>query len=220
MTARTPIRNAIIGRPEAGPDGVGVGIRQHRVSELGHLVAARHRVDRPVITSRALALNFTNEGGVCGTTRLLKNIGGLWLLQSCRRHWKSQGQDSPYDALVAGADDERLAFRSLIDPDYPPFLNPTNMPATIAEYCRMTGQPEPDEPTAFARAILESLAFKYRAVLESLEELTGRRVRRDSHRRRRVAQPPAEAMDRRRDRPRRSPPVRPRRPRSATSACR
>jgi rhamnulokinase len=129
----------------------------------------------PLITSRALALNFTNEGGVCGTTRLLKNIGGLWLLQSCRRHWQSQGQDLPYEALIAGAADERWAFRSLIDPDYPPFLNPANMPATIAEYCRATGQPEPEAPDAFVRAILESLAFKYRAVLESLEELTGRR---------------------------------------------
>ena len=97
-----------------------------RVPQLGHLVAARHRdVTQPVITARALALNFTNEGGVCGTTRLLKNIGGLWLLQSCRLHWRSQGQDLPYDALIAGAADERLAFRSLIDPDYPPFLNPT-----------------------------------------------------------------------------------------------
>jgi rhamnulokinase len=129
----------------------------------------------PIITSRALELNFTNEGGVCGTTRLLKNIGGLWLLQACRLHWKSQGQDLPYEALVEGAADERLAFRSLIDPDYLPFLNPTDMPATIAEYCRATGQPAPEEPAAFARAILESLAFKYRAVLESLEELTGRR---------------------------------------------
>jgi rhamnulokinase len=132
-------------------------------------------VDKPVITARALALNFTNEGGVAGTTRLLKNIGGLWLLQSCRLHWRSQGHDLPYEALVAGASDERLAFRSLIDPDYPLFLNPTDMPATIAQYCRMTGQPEPDAPIAYARAILESLAFKYRAVLESLEELTGRR---------------------------------------------
>jgi rhamnulokinase len=128
---------------------------------------------KPVITSRALALNFTNEGGVCGTTRLLKNIGGLWLLQSCRRQWKSQGQDLPYDALVAEAADKGPAFRSLIDPDYPPFLNPADMPATIEQYCRMTGQPAPDNPPAFARAILESLAFKYRAVLESLEELTG-----------------------------------------------
>jgi rhamnulokinase len=130
---------------------------------------------KPVISARAQALNFTNEGGVCGTTRLLKNIAGLWLLQSCRRHWKSQGQDFAYDALVAGAADQSRPFRSLIDPDYAPFLNPADMPASIASYCRMTGQPEPDSPTAFARAILESLAFKYRAVLESLEELTGRR---------------------------------------------
>ena len=132
-------------------------------------------VDQPVVTARALALNFTNEGGVAGTTRLLKNIGGLWLLQACRLRWRSQGLDLPYDALIAGAADERLAFRSLIDPDYPSFLNPADMPATIAQYCRMTGQPEPDEPIAYARAILESLAFKYRAVLESLEELSGRR---------------------------------------------
>jgi rhamnulokinase len=132
-------------------------------------------LSEPLITSRALELNFTNEGGVCGTTRLLKNIGGLWLLQACRRHWKSEGLDLPYDALVAGAADEREAFRSLIDPDYPPFLNPTNMPATIVQYCRATGQPEPDAPKAFVRAILESLAFKYRAVLESLEELAGHR---------------------------------------------
>ena len=132
-------------------------------------------VDAPVINANALALNFTNEGGVCGTTRLLKNIGGLWLLQACRVHWRSHGQDLPYEMLVSGAADERLAFRSLIDPDYPPFMNPADMPATIAGYCRMTGQPEPDSPTAFARTILESLAFKYRAVLESLEALTGRR---------------------------------------------
>jgi rhamnulokinase len=132
-------------------------------------------IDRPIVTARALALNFTNEGGVAGTTRLLKNIGGLWLLQSCRLHWRSQGHDFPYDALIAGAADDRLAFRSLIDPDYASFLNPTDMPATIAKYCRMTGQPEPDEPIAYARAILESLAFKYRRVLESLQELTGTR---------------------------------------------
>jgi rhamnulokinase len=129
----------------------------------------------PVITARAQALNFTNEGGVCGTTRLLKNIAGLWLLQSCRRHWKLHGLDLAYDALVAAAADQPRPFRSLIDPDYAPFLNPADMPASIASYCRMTGQPEPDSPAAFARAILESLAFKYRAVLESLEELTGRR---------------------------------------------
>jgi rhamnulokinase len=129
----------------------------------------------PVITVKALKANFTNEGGVCGTTRLLKNIGGLWLLQSCRRHWAAEGQDIAYDELLDAAADETLAFRSLIDPDYPPFLNPIDMPASIAQYCRGTRQPEPATPPAFARAILESLAFKYRAVLESLEAVTGQR---------------------------------------------
>ena len=132
-------------------------------------------LSEPIVNARALELNFTNEGGACGTTRLLKNIAGLWLLQACRRQWHSQGEDLPYDALVAAAAEERWSFRSLIDPDNPSFLNPASMPAAIAEYCRLTDQPEPDSPTSFTRAILESLAFKYRAVLESLEELTGRR---------------------------------------------
>ncbi len=132
-------------------------------------------VREPVINSRALALNFTNEGGVCGTTRLLKNIAGLWLLQSCRRLWQSSGQDLSYETLIAAAAEDRRGFQSLVDPDDPRFVNPRDMPAAISEYCRQTGQTQPDTPASFTRAILESLAFKYRAVLESLEELTGRR---------------------------------------------
>jgi rhamnulokinase len=129
----------------------------------------------PIISSTALDLNFTNEGGVAGTTRLLKNIGGLWLLQACRRQWAEEGQSVDYDTLFEATDDDRLAFASLIDPDHRAFLRPADMPASIAAYCRQTGQPEPAGPPAYTRAILESLAFKYRAVLESLEELTGRR---------------------------------------------
>jgi rhamnulokinase len=132
-------------------------------------------VREPVITSRALALNFTNEGGVYGTTRLLKNIAGLWLLQSCRRRWQSRGEVFSYETLIAAAQDDRRAFRALIDPDDPRFVNPEDMPVAISEYCRQTGQPQPDGPASFTRVILESLAFKYRAVLESLEELTGHR---------------------------------------------
>jgi rhamnulokinase len=132
-------------------------------------------VREPIINSRALALNFTNEGGVCGTTRLLKNIAGLWLLQSCRRQWQSRGEACSYETLIAGAADDRRAFRALIDPDDPRFVNPEDMPVAISEYCRQTGQSQPDTPASFTRTILESLAFKYRAVLESLEELTGRR---------------------------------------------
>ena len=129
----------------------------------------------PVVTQKAQDLNFTNEGGVCGTVRLLKNICGLWLLQSCRRQWAASGHDFGYDDLLAAAGDDRLSFRSLIDPDHPAFLHPVNMVASIAGYCRQTGQPEPSGPPACSRAILESLAFKYRLVLESLEALTGTR---------------------------------------------
>jgi len=136
-------------------------------------------LDAPVMTAQARDLNFTNEGGVCGTIRLLKNISGLWLLQACRRSWVVDGHPLDpldYDALLSAAADHRLAFASLVDPDHPAFLNPTDMPAEIARYCRRTSQPEPSGPPAFARAILESLAMKYRAVLESMEGLTGRRV--------------------------------------------
>jgi rhamnulokinase len=126
----------------------------------------------PIITAQARDLNFTNEGGVCDTTRLLKNIAGLWLLQSCRRCWAAEGQKFSYEELLAAAG-EHDSFQALFDPDYGGFVNPTHMPAAIAEYCNKTGQTAPSEPAGFARAILESLAFKYRAVLESLEDLIG-----------------------------------------------
>lgn len=127
----------------------------------------------PVITPRARDLNFTNEGGVCGTIRLLKNIGGLWLLQSCRKCWANSGQSFTYEELMNAADDERHSFVSLFDPDHQAFLHPDNMLAAIAEYCRRTGQSAPSDPPAYTRAILESLAFKYRNVLDSLEEIAG-----------------------------------------------
>jgi rhamnulokinase len=133
-------------------------------------------VPHPIITPRALEGNFTNEGGVCGTTRLLKNIGGLWLLQSCRREWARNGERYDYAELMAAAEDDRHAFASLFDPDDRGFLHPSEMPAAIAAYCRRTGQPEPVGPAWFTRAILESLAFKYRFVLDRLEELTGRAI--------------------------------------------
>ena len=125
----------------------------------------------PIITPRALELDFTNEGGVCGTTRLLKNIGGLWLLQSCRRSWAASGREYGYDELVSAAGGER-PFHALIDPDSPGFRNPADMVGAIDRFCRDTGQPAPIGPPSYSRAIMESLAFKYRCVLESLEELT------------------------------------------------
>ncbi len=130
-------------------------------------------VREPILSERARAMNFTNEGGVCGTTRLLKNIAGLWLLQSCRRGWAAAGHDYSYAELTTAAADDRHAFRSLIDPDCQDFLHPEDMSAAIAAYCRQTSQPEPSDPPAYARAVFESLAFKYRNVLEALEAVTG-----------------------------------------------
>jgi rhamnulokinase len=133
-------------------------------------------VPQPVITSQALAANFTNEGGVAGTTRLLKNIGGLWPLQECRRAFAAKGREYTYPELMVAASDDTYAFRSLFDPDDPRLLHPADMPRAIADYCRATGQRQPETPGSFARAILESLAFKYRVVLDTLEDLTGGRI--------------------------------------------
>lgn len=133
-------------------------------------------VPAPIITARSLELNFTNEGGVCGTTRLLKNIGGLWLLQSCRRLWAEAGHEYSYDELLAASKAEPRAFTSLINPDDPAFHSPANMIVEIDRFCRRTHQSAPDSPGAYTKTILESLAFKYRAVLESLEELIGFRL--------------------------------------------
>jgi rhamnulokinase len=131
----------------------------------------------PIITARSRELNFTNEGGVDGTFRVLKNIGGLWLLQACRRVWAERGEPESYEDLVAAASDERLAFRTVLDSDDPTFLNPADMPGAIDAYCRATDQPVPQRPGAYARAIFESLALKYRLVLDALEEVAGRRFR-------------------------------------------
>ena len=138
-------------------------------SLLGAEVAA------PIVTAKARALNFTNEGGVEGTTRLLKNISGMWLIQTCLRAWSAAGTTQTLDGLMAAAADHSHTFESLFDPDHSAFFNPPDMPAAIAEFCRQTGQTVPATPAATARAILESLAFKYRSVLESLEQLTGSR---------------------------------------------
>lgn len=132
-------------------------------------------LDSPAITPQALRLNFTNEGGVNGTTRLLKNVMGLWMLQGCRNCWKSRGQDADYRELAALASGAP-AFAHLVDPDDEAFLRATDMPAAIDEFCRRTHQPAPASPGAYVRCILESLALKYRLVLRSLEQLCRQRM--------------------------------------------
>jgi rhamnulokinase len=104
--------------------------------------------------------------------RFLKNIAGLWLLQECRRAWALEGAEYTYDELVRLAGEARPR-RALIDVDA--FLEPGDMPRKIVEHCRGRGQAPPETPGEFTRTILESLAERYRQVLESLESLAGRR---------------------------------------------
>ncbi|WP_405172510.1 rhamnulokinase family protein [Paenibacillus sp. FSL H8-0280] len=129
-------------------------------------------IDHPAISSQSLALNFTNEGGAGGTFRLLKNIMGLWILQESMREWDRQGQGISFDALLAQAE-QAPPFASLFDPDDELFMPAGDMTTRIRQYCRDTGQVVPEDQGAIARAILESLALKYRRVLEWTEQLSG-----------------------------------------------
>jgi rhamnulokinase len=119
----------------------------------------------PLINEESREHNFTNESGYGGTTRFLKNIVGLWILQESRRVWAKQGVELDYASLTAEANDAE-PFRSLINPNAARFAKSGDMPALIAAYCRETGQPPPETRSQFARCILESLALSYRAALE------------------------------------------------------
>jgi len=132
-------------------------------------------ISQPIITSESLAYNFTNEGGVNGTIRFLKNIMGLWLVQECRREWARLGSSFSYAELTAMAA-EAPAFVGFVDPSDARFLPPGDMTARLQGYCRETGQAVPDSRPAVIRCALESLALEYRWVAERLEKLLGKRL--------------------------------------------
>ncbi len=121
----------------------------------------------PIISERSFELNFTNEGGIEGTIRVLKNICGMWLLERCRTEWPEMG----YAELIAAAECEQ-PFRSLINPDATCFANPESMTKAIVDYCNATKQPAPENVGQFVRCIFESLALRYRQVVEMLRELS------------------------------------------------
>jgi rhamnulokinase len=124
------------------------------------------------LSPRVLEWNFTNEGGVDGTYRLLKNIMGLWLVQQCKRSFEARGKKFDYTSLMQLAASER-PLASLVNPNDSRFLNPPDMPHAIQDFCRETGQPVPESESALIRCALESLALIYRHVLCGLEEVTG-----------------------------------------------
>lgn len=130
---------------------------------------------KPVINEEVRAANFTNEGGVEGTTRFLKNIMGMWLVQECKRSFARAGHDFNYDQLAKQAE-EATPFAAIINPDDASFLLPRDMPTAITEFCQRTGQTPPASAGAFIRCCLESLALRYRWTKEKLTALTGRKI--------------------------------------------
>ena len=129
-----------------------------------------------LITPETLRRNFTNEGGMAGRIRFLKNVTGLWLIQQCRKVWSAEKRLS-YDDLRDLAE-AAPPFRAFIDPDAVDFLNPPDMPEAIRNFCRRTGQAVPGSAAEIVRCALESLALKYRAVLEDVRSVSSRPVTR------------------------------------------
>lgn len=122
----------------------------------------------PIINSDSFRHNFTNEGGVDGTTRFLKNICGMWILEQCRKEWEREGKNYSYPEIVDMANAAE-PFVSFINPDDASFANPQSMLKAIEAFCLRTGQPVPQNDTQIIRTIFESLALRYREVLEMLE---------------------------------------------------
>ncbi|MCD5390537.1 rhamnulokinase, partial [candidate division NPL-UPA2 bacterium] len=132
-------------------------------------------IPEAIINDKSFEYEFTNEGGVENTIRLLKNIMGLWLVQECRRKWKEEKVNLSYGELTAMAQKAK-AFIAHIDPDYNEFLSPGDMPAKINGYLTQTGQKTIDDKGQLIRAILESLAFRYRLIMERIEDIMGETI--------------------------------------------
>jgi len=144
---------------------------------LGTWALVGAELDRPLISPACLARNFTNEGGIGGTTRLLKNVCGLWLVQQCRAAWQRAGKEWTWEQLTALAA-EAPPLVTLVDPNHPSLVAPADMPEAIRKLARDTGEPVPETTAAVVRTALESVAAAVRATLIELDELVGRRVSR------------------------------------------
>jgi rhamnulokinase len=159
--------SAVVGVPAEGEDWAFIS------SGTWSLVGME--VPRPIISPLSRDANFTNEEGFDSTTRFLKNVMGLWVVQECRRSWERRNETYSYNELVRMAEDAK-PWVAVIDPDDEAFLRPGDMPDRIASYLERTGQRLPPGPGALIRCILESLALKYQAVLAECERLSGRTV--------------------------------------------
>jgi len=132
-------------------------------------------LDHPVLTEASRLASFTNEAGLDGTVRYLRNVMGLWLLQESVRAWADAGQPADLASLLAAAA-RAPARQAVIDPDDPVFLPPGNMPQRITEACRQAAQPPPPDPPGVVRCILDSLALAYRRAIHQAQQLSGQQV--------------------------------------------
>jgi rhamnulokinase len=144
---------------------------------LGTWALVGAELDRPLVTPECLARNFTNEGGIGGTTRLLKNVCGLWLVQQCRAAWQRAGKEWTWEQLTALAA-EAPPLVTLVDPNHPSLVAPADMPDAIRKLARDTGEPVPESTAAVVRTALESVAAAVRTTLAELDGLLGRQVSR------------------------------------------
>ncbi len=125
---------------------------------------------QPIISDASLQKNFTNEGGIMGTTRFLKNICGMWLYEQCRAQWKAQGLDGLEHLTLQNQAAQEESMRSVINPDHPSLAAPADMVQAIQQLCRQCGQPVPETHPQLVRCIFDSLAVRYREVMEWLQE--------------------------------------------------
>jgi rhamnulokinase len=161
--------SAVAAVPATGPDFAYISCGTWSLAGL--------ELDAPVLTEESRAANFTNERGIDGTVRYLRNIMGLWLLEECRRDWSARGVGTALPDLLADAARAR-PFASLVPTDSAAFLTPGGIPARIAAHCATTGQQQPSTTGEFVRCVLESLALGHRRTLRAAAALAGREITR------------------------------------------
>ncbi|MGO4419793.1 rhamnulokinase family protein, partial [Streptomyces sp. MCAF7] len=160
--------SAVVGVPATSPDFAYIATGTWSLAGL--------ELDAPVLTQASRRANFTNELGVDGTVRYLRNIMGLWMLQECLRTWEAEGRPQDLERLLDQAA-QATPLRSVVDAGAPEFIAPDRMPDRIAEACRRTGQPVPRTPAETARCVLDSLALAHRRAILDAQRLSGRTVR-------------------------------------------
>jgi len=157
-----------------------VDMRRYKRGEWAYLSSGTWsllgvEINKPIINAKSLEFNFTNEGGVENTIRFLKNVTGLWIIQECKKEWENRGLDHNWEHIISSAEGAK-PFQSFINPDDSLFVNPPDMIKAIQIYCEKSNQIPPKTIGDISRVIFESLAFKYKQVIELMEKITDKKV--------------------------------------------